>query len=674
MNSKSLIIIEEPSQIDALISLAKAGREENAEPVLVALNSSVKGELGKRGLSFKTYEDYGFLEESTEYVDIDGKGFDWLRSTVDIKIDRNKNLKEALTYDGASIWWLVEEQIYSSRFAFHSLGEIIKRVFLLDCIIKTEAPSTVCYADNGTSASIVTEFICKKRNIATATICRSSAIRRYLSHQLKAFLFIYGQWLRILARKKYWALLGKSAISRNLPIKRKILIFSGPSWITEYSLLTRKLRKSDVFFGSTIDLFKNDSEIAFVDIPIGNWGLTTLKEKNQQRDIIRRPFEYYLNMKIVLKALKESKKLHRDYRLLSRSAGFRDSLNYNGLPLQELIGRNLSLFFSRPYLVIIISFIEMANRMLATENPDIVLLGGESYTEGRALINRAKLRDIPTLLLQHGLYYRYVMYYNHIDGDIGPNKEATAPYCPIPDKFAMQDKYTKDIMVRYGKISAEDVIITGVPRYDIFTRANEILNREEIFRKLQLDPDKKLVTWMTQPSATDERNISAVYNAMKSLKDAQLVVKLHPSQEVKGSVYLKDRSYIPLVISGEGAITLELLYASDIIIAWQSTVAIEALILDKPLIVINFIGKPVPPQYVDTGAAVYIDKEDKLKPAIESILYDREAQQRLSAARHRFLSDNGYRLDGQASKRVADLVVSMIEESKNKKAAVNNGG
>lgn len=658
MSSKSLIILEDRSQIDKLISLAKG------KPILIALNRDVSQELASRGVEFKAPKDYGFLEESEEYLDVDDKGFKWLRSFINIKVRNNRNIKEILTYDGVSIWWLVEEQIYNNQFVFHRVGKIVKQVFMLDHIIRAEDPTMTYYAKNDTPASIVIGFICKSRNITTTTICRSFGIKRYLSQKLKAVLYIYGQWLRIFLRKTYWMLLDLKYRSRIPRGRRKILIFSGPSWANVYDLATGELRKGDLYFGSIIDLLRNESEIVFVDIPTTDWGLATMKEKKQQQDIIRRPFEYYLNIGIILKALKASKNLHRDYQLLRRSASFRDSLNYDGLPLYDLIGQNLSFFFSRQYLTMIIAFIEMAKRMVEIENPDAIMLGGESFSAGRAIIAQAKSKGIPTLLLAHAMYYRYHLYFNHIDGDIGPNKEATAPYCPIPDKFAMYDQYTKDILVSYGKIRDADVVVTGVPRYDVLTRADKVFNREKIFNRLGLDRRKRLVTWMAQPSSAHESNINAVYNAVKSLQDVQLVIKLHPSQDQKGMIYRKDKSFKPLIIGGYGVITFELLYASDIVISWRSTTALEALILDKPLIIVDLVGKPVLPPYVEYGAAIYIDKEDALIPAIESILYDKETRQKLAVARDRFLSEIGYRQDEQASQRVADLILQMREDSK----------
>jgi UDP-N-acetylglucosamine 2-epimerase len=672
MKNTSLIIIEERGQIDALISLAKG------KPAVIALNDDVGQELTTRGVEFKTPGDYGLSEDKLEE-----EGLIWFRSFADIKIKDNKNLKELIVHDGLSVWWYVEDQIYLNRFVFPRMMHTIKQAMILDRIIKAEEPALVCYAKgdtNGTdqvwsfsSASRVIEFMCKFRTITTATVSNPASLWR-LPTTLKKFMFIYGQWLRILLRKTYWILLTQRHKTGKLIRGRKILIFSGPSWVDVFDPATGEMGRGDPYFDSVIELLRGKYEIIFIDTPTNNWGLANMKERKQQTKIICKPLEHYLNTGVVIKALKESKKLHRVYESVSQSASFVDSLNYHGIPLYNLVKDNLSLIFSRQYLTLLMAIIEAAKRVVAIESPDAIMLGGESFTAGRSVIASARAKGVPTLLLQHGANDRYSLYYNHIEADIGPNKEAGAPYCPLPDKFAMSDGYTKDILIRYGKIPEADVVVNGTPRYDLLATGNKGFNRERTLRRLKLDPEKKLIVWTVQTghwtSSVNERYVTTVYGAVKSLKDVLLLIKLHPnenknSRQVK-NIYCHDKSLKPPIIGGWGDITYELLYASDIVISHNCSTAVEALTIGKPVIIMDFAGESVP-IYAERGAALFVDKEDALLPAIKSLLYDEEARQKLGETREQFISEGKYRQDGQASQRVADLVLSMIEESKNKK-------
>ena len=661
MKKKSLVIIEDQGQIDKLVSLAEG------KPTIIALNNCVAQKLADRGFEFKTPENYGLSEE-----DLEDGSLKWFRAFPEIKVKDGKNIKELLVHDGLSVWWWVEEPIYQSRFVFTRVSQIIKQAIILERIIRAEEPALVCYARDDTPVSMVAELICESRNIARAT---SPVNRRRLPKKLKILAFIYGwHWLRIFLRKMYRTLLAQRYGTRKPKGGRKILIFSGPGWVETYDPVTGEMGRGDPYFDSVNEFLRGADEIVFVDIPTNDWGLSTMKDRQQQHKKECKPIEYFLDTGVILKALKASKKIHRDYETLSRMTAFKESLDYNGIPLYNLVKHNLSLFFSRRYLTMLIAVIEAAKRMVAIESPDAIMLGGESYNAGRAVIASAKSKGIPTLLLQHGSYDRYALYYNHIEADFGPHKEASAPYCPLPDKFAVSDGFTKDIFMKYGKMPEADVVITGTPRYDLLAKGDRVFSREKTLRRLKLDPKKKLIVWTVQTGhwtpSVNERYVTTVYKVIKSLDNVQLLIKLHPnenrnSRQVK-RVYHNDNSFQPLIIGGWGAITYELLYASDIVLSHNCSTAVEALTIGKPVIIMDFAGETVP-VYAERGAALFVDKEDDLLPAIKSLLYDEEARRKLGEARERFISEGKYRQDGQASQRVADLILSMIEESKRKK-------
>jgi len=657
MSSKFLVIIEEPGQIDKLISLVGTKEGGGIKPRIIALSKGVCQELARRELEFKTPQDYGLSDG-----DIEDEALKWLRSFPNIKIRDNKNIKEIMVYDGISLWWLVDELFYLSPYVFHQVRDIVKQVIILDHVTKAEEPSVIYYAQNDTPVSRAIEFICESKNIATVKVSHSSGIKRFLSQKRKEIIYTYGPWLQMFVRKACWAVLGRSSRSRMILGGKRILRFGGDNWVDVYDEATGEIKKGDPYYGSVTDLLKGSYDIVSVGIPTKDWGIKTMKEMAQQQRVIYRPFEYYLSRQIILKALKASKDLHRDYQSLAKCGGFRQSLNLRDMPLYDLVEQNLSLFFSRGYLTRLVTIVEMVKRMIEAESPDAILIG-DSPIPQRAIIAVAKSKGIPTIATMHGADMSpYGARFYHVPEDIGPNGEATIPYCPVTDKFVVTGKHDRDILVKRAAFPKEDVII-GVPRYDILAKADSVFDRKGIFNRLNLDPTKKLVTWMTQSHSytpqVNKRNIIAVYNAIESFKGIQLVVKLHPGEDQKAPLYREDKTLKPTIIGGFGAITFELLYASDIVITHYCTTAIEALMLDKPVIVIDFSGRPIPVPYVEAGATVGIYKEDALASAIEALLYNEGARQRLAKAREKFISEGNYKPDGQASQRVADLITQM---------------
>ncbi len=661
MDSGLLAIIEEPGQIDKLISLARTKQRGDVKPRVIALHKDVCQELARRGLEFKALEDYGLSDG-----DIEDEGLKWLRSFPDIKTKDNKNIKELITYKDISVWWLVDELFYLSPYVFSQVKELVKQVIILDHITKAENSSTVYYVRNDTPVSRAIEFICKSKNIATVKIPHSSNIKRLLSQGLRAIVYKYGPWLQLLVRKACWVVLGQSSRPRMILGKgKRLLTFSGDNWVDVYDLITGQIRKGDPYYDSLVDLLGGDYDVVTVVTPTGDWGIRGMKEKAQQQRVIYRPFEHYLNRKVVLTALKASKELHRNYQSLAECEGFRQSLNLHNMPLYDLVEEKLSLFFSRGYLTKVVTIVEMAKCMIEAENPDVILMG-DSPIPQRAIIAAAKSKGIPTIAAMHGAnMIPYNPCFNHTPEDIGPNGEATAPYCPTTDKFVVNGEQDKDIIVKRARFPEEDVVI-GEPRYDVLAKADKLLNREKIFYRLNLNPAKKLVTWMTishnYTPQENKKNVIAVYNAIKSFKDIQLVIKLHPSENRKAALYREDRTLKPTIIGGFGTITFELLYISDIVITHYCTTAIEALMLNKPVIVIDFSGTPISVPYVESGAAVGIFEEDALVSAIGDILHNEEACQRLAKAREKFISDGNLKPDGQASQRVTDLIRQISRE------------
>lgn len=670
MEARSLIIVENTNQVDRLITLAKKNPKKG-EVRLVTLDESVHRELAARKLECKTLKDYGLSEG-----DIADEVVKWFRKWPDTGIKDSKNIKELILYDGISLWWLVDEVLYWHSFIFPSLKEVVSQVVILNHILRAEEPSLVYFSQNGKTTSRILELICNSRNIEAFTTTSSARIGLGSYRSLRRLVYVCSPWIRVFFRKASWAVLGRNKKPNKPPKDRKILIFSGDSWENVPNMATGEFRKGDPYFDSVIELIKDRVDITFITIPGKfNWGIRNFKKKSRQRDVTYRPFEYYLDRNIVRTACKLAKELNRSYGSLTVHESLNQSIKLDDIPLYNLIKQNLSFTFSRGNLTTVAAVFETAKRIVEIEKPDMVIVCGEFIVYERAVIAAAKLKGISVLSVQHGVYSPYFIHYNYMEEDISPDREATAPYCPIADKFAVYSKYDKDNFVQRAKLREGDVIVSGQPRYDVLTRANRIFNREATFKKFNLNPEKKLVVWMSLSQAftsqENERHRNAIYNAVRSLNDVQLVVKLHPSENQKATQYREDTSFTPTIVGGWGSVTFELLYAADIVITqyYTCSTAIEAIILNRPLIAIDFSGRLIAvPHYVESGAAIGVLREDALTSVMERILYDKEARQTLAEVQRKYACENGYSQSGQASQIVADLVTQMVEESRKRAA------
>ncbi len=664
-----LAVVSNPDEIHKLTSRIKSRPNIDIDKArFIALNTSTYQGLTKKGLDCKMPADYGLSD-----AEADEEALKWFRAFPNAKLKNGKNIKELLEHKGLSIWWLVDETIYWSTFVFRnsSLREALKQAIIFDHILKAENPSMVWCTRGSKTVYQVTNAIARSRSITMLASPPYFDIKGYLSQRLSTIIFTYGQLTMTFVRKVWWTLLGGNSYPAPVQNGKRILIFSGDNWWNIYNLKTGAIQKGQKTFDSVIDILnENGHTVVLVDTHVAatNIDIRVMRQKKLQNRMAYRPFASYLNFRVILGAFRAARRVRKDYQSLCDSTAFTETMNWHDVPLWNLAQKNFSFAFSLSNLTRIITTCEMAKRMVEMEEPDGILMSGEFSSE-RPMVATARPKGIPTLFFQHGIYSPYHPHYNHSDGDISPNGECSASYCPIPDKLAAYSDHDKINFISRGKFSENDVLVIGQPRYDIVARAPQIFNRQETFKKLNLDPNKKLIVWTTITHGLsrreNERNIAAVYNAMKSLAEVQLIIKLHPSENQKAPLYKKNKSCNPVIL-GREANTFELLYTSDIVLADpHCTTALEAIILGKPMISINLRGTSDP--YAEEGAALDVYNAAQLIPAIKDMLYNKEIRQRLAEGRKKFAYDHAYLIDGQASKRVADLIIQMVEEAKKNK-------
>ncbi|MDD4874186.1 MAG: CDP-glycerol glycerophosphotransferase family protein [Dehalococcoidales bacterium] len=644
MPEKILVMIDDPNMLDRAIAFTC--EETGKDLTLVALNKDVKNRLKGKNQSFKTAKDYGL---STELLK--EEGLSWFRSLAHID----------LKYEDILLWWLVEQPLYFSKFAYPSVMNIIMQTIMFNRIIETEKPTIIYYPGNNLTDLAIIELICKTVNIDFINTA-SRQIRGEIQHRIRALAYIWGQWFRIFLRKTYWLLLNLKYKPLSFNNIKNLLLFSPAVWTNIRDLNSGELRKGDPHLNEIIVQLKNEYRITGVDVPSGDWGLKIMRNKIHQQQFIFKPFESYISLKTFLKAFKTAGKLHGEYNKLQSLKGLKKHLSYNGIPLYSLLEANFSLFFSSGYLAMMLAYIELAKRMISEERPSAIIHYGDLPDCGRAVFAISKTSNIPSILLQHGLYDNYSPYFNHLKSDIGDNSRSNI-CCPIPDKFAISDSYTRNILVKRGNFPESDVIITGQPRYDIMAYPGTLLDKQRTLKTLNLDPEKKLVAWMTATHGysrrENERYISCVYGAINSLGNTQLLIKLHPGENQKALLYRKNKTLKPTIVNKYSLTTFELLNAADVIITnGYCSTSIEAIILNKPVINLDFSDNLIPP-YVSFGASIGIFKEESLIPSMKDTFNNENICKDLTIARKKFINEFGYENDGKATQRVIDLIIEM---------------
>jgi hypothetical protein len=125
---------------------------------------------------------------------------------------------------------------------------------------------------------------------------------------------------------------------------------------------------------------------------------------------------------------------------------------------------------------------------------------------------------------------------------------------------------------------------------------------------------------------------------------------------------VKDLTEPPVIC--QNAPLWELLHACSLAITVLSGAGLEAMAAGKPLVVVNIFGEE--PPFDETSGAIIVHKEDDLLPVLETIFYHGLSQEKKEAASN-FVYQNAYLQDGKAAKRIADLIVKMTTETKDRR-------
>lgn len=262
----------------------------------------------------------------------------------------------------------------------------------------------------------------------------------------------------------------------------------------------------------------------------------------------------------------------------------------------------------------------------------------------------------------------------------------------LPDKMIVYNNVVKNEALKYADMKEENVIVTGIPQYDIHINRKP-LSRGEFFAKKGLDQNKKLIVYAPMGktfSDTDWDIIDLLRESIEDnqIKNAQLLVRFQPNDffdedELKkrpGLIY--DRPGIRF--SSKRGVDWDMTFDDikhlsdtlanmDVLVCYASSMSIDAAIFDKPVININFEIKK---HKLMSKAPTYFYKMEHYEKALRSggiRLVNSKAElldwinKYLSNpsidkdGRMRLVLQQCWKLDGKAGKRIAEAVLKEIE-------------
>ena len=275
-------------------------------------------------------------------------------------------------------------------------------------------------------------------------------------------------------------------------------------------------------------------------------------------------------------------------------------------------------------------------------------------------------RSMCQVLKNHGVYVLVIQH-----GILGNDMAGMYTMPKAGNMQAVWGEYYENWHLKRGKPAGSQAV-TGFPRHDELVNMPP-LNREDLCRRFDLDSGLKVALiateWYQAASARytiekQEEFIRLSLRALKAPGDVQIVVKLHPSFRVKYRKIvtdIADQEGVDVVIAEDSL--WDLIRLSSLVIVSMSSVSVEALILGKPVISVDLVDKKDISGLVQNGLAIGVRNEDELNDAVRECLENPGSSLAPDAKREELLLPFTGPLDGQSSRRVAELIEAMVTRS-----------
>lgn len=262
----------------------------------------------------------------------------------------------------------------------------------------------------------------------------------------------------------------------------------------------------------------------------------------------------------------------------------------------------------------------------------------------------------------------------------------------VPEHLIVHNPFLKRLAMELHHIPEQKITIVGLPHYDWYVHDKLFLSREEFFKKIGADSGKKLVLFagIGDYLAPHDSEVAEVLSNAIERKElthpVQALFRPHPAFSLANRQKLSTLPHFIFddrVHTSEGGQTkkgemdaedmahlMNSLKHADLVITTASTMAIDAVAFDKPVVCIAFDGKSSEP-YWNSVARYYQDfthykiisqtggfriawNPDELIQSINAYLENPSLDQE---GRKKIFNDFIWKLDGRSAERLANILL-----------------
>ncbi len=405
---------------------------------------------------------------------------------------------------------------------------------------------------------------------------------------------------------------------------------------------TEKQFWNDVYFYSIIDRLIDENHIvATHNVSLKNSFVVNVK-RMLHWNVDFKPLTYYFDFNVV----KSTMSAYSHFKKVWKSI---ESQNIKNTVIPD---KRIKFYFMRVFPKMVKKLM-LAKNALIKEDISLLLLINEEGSTERSFLFQSKSLGIPSIAIQHG--------------EISPESEKftyLAKYknnLILPDITCVYGNYYYNLLIEKSVYSPDSLIVTGSHRYDNLYYYMQNYDKNKIKEKYNIDKNKKIILWTTQSHGIkmDEnyKNIETVYKIIKKYSDKmQLVIKQHPGESKLYSELYANRAIdynINIVLPDPKSDTFELIYACDLMITRHSTTAVEALCMDRPIIILNLSGEEDLANYVVENVAIGAYNELEFENAILQIINGEYIDKKY---RDKYIENYLYKFDGKSLDRLISVI------------------
>lgn len=297
---------------------------------------------------------------------------------------------------------------------------------------------------------------------------------------------------------------------------------------------------------------------------------------------------------------------------------------------------------------------QLIQKFIAQHQPRYLFLGNDFDPVSRAVGIAAKHRKIPVGMIQHGL--------------IG--KDPINKY-HLADQFFVYGGAFEEVLISDG-YPKNKIIISGAPYLDLLKPNNTVQIHPDIVRKFDLKGPQYILIAISGPGHRTSHDhyqkiLETLVQWLIHNPRIQYVIKLHRKEKkedylnMAASLGLKSINLASIEDSDLPGSIFEWFNGCQVLITGTSTVAIEAMLRDIPVISLDVMQEYRGIGFIEERACDYVNSLEELQLAVDNFL--NPANQNIIQGRKEFLRKRFYKLDRKASARIINYANHSISTS-----------